>query len=197
MKASDQINLKFANALVVDDNPQALELLCGVLSAFGLKQLERADSGATAMKAFKKQPFDLIVTDAQMPDVDGYDFVRWLRREGGDAARMTPVIITTAHTRRTEVARARDCGANFIIAKPLSPKVMLERIYWVSKATRPFVICDVYVGPDRRFKQLGPPKEFPDGRRDSDLAGDFCGGGGENLSQEELDAVVAPQRVKM
>lgn len=197
MRASERINLKFATALVVDDNPQALELLCSVLSAFGLKQIQRADGGAQAMELLQRQSFDILITDGQMPEIDGYDLVRWLRERPHDEVRMTPALVTTAHTRSTEVKKARDCGANFIVAKPISPKVILERLYWVGKATRAFIVCEAYIGPDRRFRQSGPPKEFPDGRRASDLAGDISNLAGENLSQDELSAVVAPQKVQL
>lgn len=197
VQISDRINLSFATALVVDDNVQALELMCSVLNAFGLKQITRAEGGTAAMELIQRQSFDLVVTDAQMPQVDGYELVRWMRQLPGDAVRMTPALVTTAHTRRPDVARARDCGANFIVAKPISPKVILERLYWIGKGTRPFVICDAYVGPDRRFRQAGPPVEFPDGRRDSDLGGEVSSIAGENLTQDELSAVVAPQRAEL
>ena len=197
MQTRDRVNLKFATALVVDDNPQALELMCSVLNAFGMKQITRADTGAAAQELMQRHTYDLVITDAQMPEIDGYDLVHWIRHLPGEAARMTPALVTTAHTRRPDVARARDCGANFIVAKPISPKVILERLYWIGKGTRPFVICDAYVGPDRRFRQSGPPADFPDGRRESDLAGDVSSVAGENLTQDELSAVVAPQRVQL
>jgi len=197
MNSTARINLEKAVALVVDDNPQALDLLCGVLSGMGLRELVRCASAPEAMEQCKSKAFDLILTDGQMPGVDGYDFVRWLRREAGEEARLTPAIVITAHTRRSDVMRARDCGANFIVAKPISPKVILERIYWVAHSKRMFIETETYIGPDRRFKQMGPPAEFPDGRRRDDMPAEVSNIAGDNLSQEELNNIVAPQKAAL
>jgi len=76
------------------------------------------------------------------------------------------VLMTTSHTPRSQVSRARDCGANIIIKKPFPPITMLERIIWSSKEGRKFLFSDVYVGPDRRFKNVGPPKGEKGRRRE-------------------------------
>jgi hypothetical protein len=66
------------------------------------------------------------------------------------------------------VTKARDCGANFIIAKPITPKIILERIIWVAQSTRLFVETETYIGPDRRFRKAAPPSEYGVGRRSGD-----------------------------
>lgn len=197
MNLGTRINLDKAVALVVDDNPQALDLLCTVLSSLGLRELVRASSAAEAIEFCKRKVFDLILTDGAMPEMDGYDFVRWLRHEAGEEARLSPAIVVTAHTRRSQVMRARDCGANFIVAKPISPKIILERIFWVAQSKRMFIETETYIGPDRRFRQLGPPAEFPDGRRRDDVSGDVGAVGGDNMSQEELNSLIAPQKAAL
>ena len=68
------------------------------------------------------------------------------------------------------MAKARDCGANYIIAKPITPKIILERIIWVAQSTRIFLETESYIGPDRRFRKLGPPAETGAGRRKEDAA---------------------------
>ena len=76
-------------------------------------------------------------------------------------------------------ARARDCGANFLVKRPLSPMALLERIVWVSKEGRGFVLDENYVGPDRRFKATVMPKG---GRRREDRVTTIEGDGGETPS---------------
>src|SRR5665213_2141524 len=61
------------------------------------------------------------------------------------------------HTERGAVERARDCGSNIVLAKPVSPQSLLERIIWIAREKRPFVNCGSYMGPDRRFHDTGPP----------------------------------------
>jgi len=112
MNGSARINLSSGSFLVVDDNPQAIELMYGVLDSFGMRKFKRAISADEAKEACGDSVFDLILTDAQMPGVDGYEFIRWLRRSADEQARLTPAIIVTAHTRRSQVTKARDCGAN-------------------------------------------------------------------------------------
>lgn len=192
MNGSARINLSSASVLVVDDNPQAVELLCGVLDGFGMRRFKRAVGVDEAKEACADAVFDLILTDAQMPGVDGYEFIRWLRRSADEQARLTPAIIVTAHTRRSQVAKARDCGANFIIAKPITPKIILERIIWVAQSTRLFIETETYIGPDRRFKKGGPPAEFGVGRRKDDAeaaaAAEEVAKNGSNADVEETTA---------
>ena len=187
MNGSARINLSSANVLVVDDNPQAVELLCGVLDGFGMRRFRRAVGVDEAKEACADSVFDLILTDAQMPGVDGYEFSRWLRRSTDEQARLTPAIIITAHTRRSQVAKARDCGANFIIAKPITPKIILERIIWVAQSTRLFIETETYIGPDRRFRKVGPPAEFGIGRRKDDAE---AAAAAEAVAKNETDAEI-------
>jgi DNA-binding response OmpR family regulator len=95
-----------------------------------------------------------------------------VRRHADEANRFVPAIIVTGHTRISQVARARDCGAHFIIAKPITPKIILERIFWVGRETRMFIESDTYCGLDRRFKTEGPPAGMR-GRRSEDHDVDF------------------------
>ena len=194
MQPSQYINLDKARALIVDDNPQSLDIIVGVLTSFGLRNVVRKATGPEAQDELRYQAFDLILTNDTLPALDGYDLTRWLRREADEAHRHTPVIVVTSHTRRDQVEKARDCGANFIIAKPVSPAIMLERILWVAKGDRLFIECETYAGPDRRWRNQGPPVEFPDGRRRDDKSIELGEVGGHNMSQDELDALIKPMR---
>ena len=194
MQASTYFSLEKAKALIVDGNSQSMDILVSVLTSFGLRNIVRKANGKEAQDELKARPVDLILTDANMPHMDGYDLIRWLRTEGSEAVRMTPAIIVTAHTPKSKVEKARDCGANFIIAKPIAPAIILERILWVARADRLFIECDVYVGPDRRWRNAGPPVEHPDGRRRDDKPADLGEASGENMSQAELDLMIKPQR---
>ena len=98
-------------------------------------------------------PVDLIVTETLIEDEDIYDFVRNLRlRPNSEPNRFTPVILLSAHTPAGKIVEARDCGANFFVAKPLSPKVMMDRVLWVASAKRQYLETETYAGPDRRFR---------------------------------------------
>ena len=167
MLDSDKLNLERIQFLLVDDNPQALLIAASVIAGFGVRQIVKAGNVRDAKEILSTQPIDFLLTDAQMPGEDGYALVSWLRSNAPEHNRFIPVVIITGHTRQSHVFQARDCGVNAIVAKPLIPKVLLERIYWVARDRRRFIECDNYIGPDRRFRDVGPPEGI-DGRREED-----------------------------
>lgn len=150
-------NLRQASVLVVDDCPFSLDITAQVLMAFGVRPRFLCGSADEALEVASHEVLDLIIADCEMPGRDGYEMVAHLRRHGGEVNAYCPVIMLSSHTPRSKVLSARDCGANFIIAKPLSPRVLLQRILWVARDTRPFLEAPGYVGPDRRFTDQGPP----------------------------------------
>lgn len=196
LRDSERINLEKAVVLLVDDNAQALDILGQVLSGFGVRQTHRCASAFEAMEVLKNTRVDLVVTDANMPEMDGWKLVRWIRTEGGEANRFVPAIVCTGYTRQSQVFRARDCGANFVIAKPITPRVVLERIFWVAGDQRLFIECDAYVGPDRRWKREGPPAGM-EGRRSDDLPPEVGAATSPNMSQDQIDSLLKPAKVTL
>lgn len=159
LRDSAVINLSSAVTMVVDDSAFALDLTSQALMGFGIRARHACQSAAEAMEILKEQKIDLLVVDCEMPGIDGFELVRWLRRSGLDPNAFVPVIMTAAHIRRPRVAEARDCGASFIITKPFSSATLLERIVWVARDTRPFLEIGDYFGPDRRFRTNPSPAE--------------------------------------
>lgn len=159
LRKSAVINLSGAVTMVVDDSSFALELTTQALMGFGIRPKHTCLGAAEAMEILKEQNIDLLVVDCEMPGIDGFELVRWLRRSGLEPNAFVPVIMTAAHIRRPRVADARDCGASFIITKPFSATTLLERIVWVARDGRPFLEVGDYFGPDRRFRNTPAPKE--------------------------------------
>lgn len=196
LQPSTRINLEKASVLVLDDNGPSLDILSQVVSGFGVKQLQRAESVKDAQELVKTKTFDLIISDVQMPDVDGIEFINWLRRDAPENNRYVPVILVTGHTRGIDIFRTRDAGANFTVAKPITPKVLLERIFWVAREERAFIECDAYVGPDRRFKYEGPPIGM-EGRRRDDLPAEVGDAQEANMSQDEINSLMKIAKVQI
>lgn len=153
------INLTGAVTMVVDDSAFALDLTTQALMGFGIRTRHACLGAAEAMEVLKEQNVDLLVVDCDMPRIDGFELVRWLRRSGLEPNAFVPVIMTAAHIRRPRVTEARDCGASFIITKPFSAATLLERIVWVARDGRPFLEVGDYFGPDRRFRTTPAPRE--------------------------------------
>lgn len=182
--------------LVLDDNGASLDILSQVVSGFGVKQLFRAESVADAQLLIRTKTFDLIISDVQMPVTDGIEFIEWLRKQSGETNRYVPVILVTGHTRTSQIRKLRDAGSNYVVAKPITPKVLLERIYWVAREERIFIECDTYVGPDRRFKHEGPPPGT-DGRRKDDLPAEVGEAQTPNMSDDEIANLMRPAKVQI
>ncbi|HUO23709.1 MAG TPA: response regulator [Caulobacteraceae bacterium] len=156
-RALGVINLDNASILLIDD-AWGIEILTRIFVGFGARHLHKAESLEAASETVAKLPVDLIVTETQLQGGDVYGFIRKLRADAGNERnRFAPVILLSAHAAPGAIAEARDCGANFFVAKPLSPKVMMDRVLWVAGAKRQYVETATYAGPDRRFRTVTLP----------------------------------------
>lgn len=190
-----RINLERTAALLINDNPQGLDILSSIVQGFGLKEQIKCASPEDARAIIKRRPVDLILVECAVA-ADSSDFVRWLRREGPKTSAYTPVIILTGHASEGFVAQSRNCGASFIVAKPLTPMILLQRILWLTKDQREWVECETYVGPDRRVRNYGPPLGMA-GRRAGDLSAEVGVALEPNMDQSDIDMLMKPQRVAL
>lgn len=195
-RQSDRVNLEHVSVLLIDDNPQALDILSSVCQGFGVKEQIRCNSALDATEIIKRRPVDLILVDCAMPEMDGYDFIHWLRREAPAATRRIPVVMLTSHAATSRVNKSRDCGASFIVTKPLTPTVLLQRIVWLSTDEREFIESETYVGPDRRVRNMGPPLNVA-GRRSGDLSTHVGAAVEANMDQSDIDNMFKPRRVAL
>ena len=195
-RPSDRVNLEHISVLLIDDNLQALDILSSVVQGFGVKEQIRSSSAVEATDVIRKRLVDLILVDCAMPEMDGYDFIRWLRREAPTQARQTPVILLTGHAAASKVHKSRDCGASFVVTKPLTPAVLLQRIVWLSTDEREFIQSETYVGPDRRVRNMGPPLNVA-GRRKGDLSTHVGEAVEANMDQSDIDSLFKPRRVAL
>lgn len=161
-------NLEKTSVLIADGDLMGMSILTQILSGFGAVHMVRASRAVEARQHLLTTPFDLIVLDPATLGEEGYALPGWVRRSLHPPARFTPIVIVTGHTQTGRVSAARDGGAHFVISKPVSPRVVFDRISWIARDKRPFVSCTAYAGPDRRWKDDGPPDDM--GRRDGDQA---------------------------
>lgn len=113
-----------ATILVVDDSVDTRELLHLYLTGVGYIVLTAADGGEGLYRAKAERP-DLIVTDINMPNMDGHTLIRELRAEEGFAD--TPIVALTAYG--SEAAEeAQRCGADAVFAKPMNFDELLAEV---------------------------------------------------------------------
>ncbi|MGD2133046.1 MAG: response regulator [Maricaulaceae bacterium] len=193
---SRKLNFEHVNVLVLDENSSGLDIIIQILSGFGVRNVHAYSDVEEARGCVESIQIDLFIIEQEIADDGGIEFIRWLRRLDHPTNSASPVIVAMGHTTRTDVMRMRDCGANYIVRKPLSPSSLMQRIIRSIDDPRPFVTCDVYAGPDRRFKYEGPPPGS-DGRRSDDQHGDVSEQAGENLAQDDIDAMLKPRKVQI
>lgn len=111
--------------LVVDDEPDAVELVEFSLKQAGFDVVTAAD-GAEALRKAQANPPDLIVLDLMLPEIDGLEVCRLLRRNPATAA--VPVLMLTAKAAEIDRVVGLELGAEDYVTKPFSPRELILRI---------------------------------------------------------------------
>ena len=193
---SARINLNRTSVLVLDSNPQSLDLLRQILNGFGVRAVHACQHVRDAERIFYDHQLELIIVDPLFIDDSGFDFIRMVRREENSQNRCVAIIAALGHQTLGNVRAARDAGASVVVAKPLSPEVLMQRIHWVARENRQFIVAPNYVGPDRRFKNIGPPPGT-NGRRSDDLSLDVPIAAGPDMQQSQIDEMFKPRKITL
>jgi two-component system chemotaxis response regulator CheY len=120
---SDPSPLKF---LVVDDLSTMRRIVRGLLKDMGCCQVSEAEDGAAALAMLKKQRFDFVVSDINMPRMNGFELLQAIRAE--PALRRLPVLMITAEARKEDIVLAAQNGASGYIVKPFSKATLQDKV---------------------------------------------------------------------
>ena len=120
-----------ARILVVDDMPTIRELVKNQLKAMGYKNVTDASDGESAMNALLSgaryaTPFELVISDWNMPKMTGLDFLKQVRASG--EFQNLPFILLTSESERDQVTEAVLAGVSQYVVKPFSAKVFEEKM---------------------------------------------------------------------
>jgi two-component system, chemotaxis family, chemotaxis protein CheY len=122
----EQAAASVPRVLVVDDSSLVRLYYRDVLEKSGF-DVDQAMNGLEAMERVLAQPFDLLIVDVNMPKMDGFSFLRELRRSKSEAAALPALIIST-EAGREDAAEARAVGANFYLVKPVSEADLRDHV---------------------------------------------------------------------
>ena len=125
--------------LVVDDEEQLRSLISYALSSAGMR-VEVAATGAQALDAVREHPIDLVVLDVLLPDANGIDLCRQLRRHT-DA----PVVFLTVRSDQADVIAGLEAGGDDYLAKPFSAEELLLRINIILRRANP-TVDEIHLG---------------------------------------------------
>ena len=111
--------------LIVDDDPDLIRILSGQLVLAGFDVSEARD-GFDALAQIDTQPYDLVIVDLALPDLDGVELIRQIRDI--DRHRDTPIIVLTAQSNARRLSEAFQAGADQFLPKPHRRSDLLQRI---------------------------------------------------------------------
>ena len=116
-------DLKF---LIVDDFSTMRRIIRGLLKEMGCNNAEEAEDGAIALAALKQQKFDFVVSDINMPNMNGFELLKAIKAE--DSLRHLPVLMVTAEARKEDIVLAAQSGAAGYIVKPFTKATLEEKV---------------------------------------------------------------------
>ena len=119
--------------LIVDDSSTTRRIIGNVITQLGFTKdnFDEAEDGVKAWKLLTEAHYDVILTDWNMPNMNGLELVQKVRSEG--THQKTPIIMITTEGGKSEVITALKAGVNNYIVKPFSAEVLKEKLDGVLK----------------------------------------------------------------
>jgi two-component system, OmpR family, response regulator len=142
---SDLVPSDHGRLLVVDDEPFLRDAVTASLRFLGF-DVTSAETGTGALKLARERPFDLVVLDVMLPDTDGFEVVRRLRRDG----LQVPVIFLTARDTQADKVTGLTIGGDDYLTKPFGLEELAARVRTVLRRTR----RDPVAGPVLTFNDI-------------------------------------------
>jgi len=124
MQWEDKGQMSEYNVLIVEDSPTMRQLIAFALKRIRGVRIVEANDGVDGLKKLSSERFDLILTDINMPIMDGLKLVSLVRNDAN--YRSIPIVVITTEGAQEDRERALALGANDYITKPIQPTKILE-----------------------------------------------------------------------
>lgn len=112
--------------LVVDDFSTMRRIIKNLLRDLGFTNTQEADDGATALPMLKQGNYEFLITDWNMPGMQGIDLLKAVRSDPDLSS--LPVLMVTAEAKRDQIVEAAQAGVNGYIVKPFTAQTLKEKI---------------------------------------------------------------------
>lgn len=112
--------------LVVDDFPTMRRIVRSLLKELGYNNVDEAEDGQDALTRLRAGGFQFVVSDWNMPNLDGLEMLRQIRADG--ALKALPVLMVTAEARKENIIAAAQAGANGYVVKPFTAATLEEKL---------------------------------------------------------------------
>ena len=120
---STPTDLKF---LIVDDFSTMRRIVRGLLKEMGCHNADEAEDGAVALNMLKANKYDFVVSDINMPNMNGFDLLKAVKAD--ESLKHLPVLMVTAEARKEDIVRAAKDGAAGYIVKPFTKATLEEKV---------------------------------------------------------------------
>ncbi|MFT5503359.1 MAG: two-component system chemotaxis response regulator CheY [Gammaproteobacteria bacterium] len=120
----DDLDPESLDVLVVDDSPLARKMICRTLSKMGIVKITEAGDGSEAIPLIQSEHFDLIVSDYNMPNVDGHQLLKFIRNESNQSS--IPVMMVTTEGDKGKLAAMQQAGVSAIVDKPFEVSLVRQ-----------------------------------------------------------------------
>ncbi|GAA5110471.1 chemotaxis response regulator CheY [Alloalcanivorax gelatiniphagus] len=117
---------KGMSILVVDDFPTMRRIVRSLLKELGFTNVEEAEDGQEALTKLKGGGFDFVVSDWNMPNLDGLEMLKQIRAD--ESMKSMPVLMVTAEAKKDNIVAAAQAGANGYIVKPFTAVTLEEKL---------------------------------------------------------------------
>ena len=117
------MNLKI---LAIDDSPTMRRIIINTLKRFGYDDVVEAVDGKDALAKMKVESFNFIIADWNMPEMDGFEFVKVIRSM--DEFKDIPVLMVTTRSIKEDIMEAMRIGVNNYVVKPFTPETLKQKI---------------------------------------------------------------------
>jgi len=121
----EQVDRKI-RILVVDDFATMRKVVRSLLGTLGFSNIQEAEDGVQALRTLQSQSFDFVVSDWNMPNMQGIDLLRAIRADPN--LRTLPVLMVTAEAKRENILEAAQAGVNGYIVKPFNAETLRVKL---------------------------------------------------------------------
>ncbi|MCL1139344.1 response regulator [Shewanella pneumatophori] len=113
--------------LVVDDSKMARNIIKRTITNLGLRMITEAEDGQQAIELMQQQMFDLVITDYNMPSVDGLALTQFIRNDSQQSH--IPILMVSSEANETHLSNVSQAGVNALCDKPFEPNVVKQILY--------------------------------------------------------------------
>ncbi|CAJ0788562.1 Chemotaxis protein CheY [Ralstonia condita] len=114
--------------LVVDDFPTMRRIVRNLLKELGFSNVDEAEDGAAGLAKVKEGRFDFVISDWNMPNMDGLQMLQSIRADANPVISKLPVLMVTAEAKKENIIAAAQAGASGYVVKPFTAATLDEKL---------------------------------------------------------------------